>query len=241
MRKSSEIMWYSTIRMKLLATIILTITFVLGIASISAYTFIKAREQASLEKLAEVSASRLSRHLILPMWGLDREQVGYLLSAEMEEERVSGIVVRDQDGITLFAAKVRVEDGSIVDTFDNIQGDLVNVDKEVVYDGQTIGHVSVFLTNKFMNRELKQFGLAVLAIVVGLNVIIGFIMIMVFGRVLIRPITILTKTAENISRGILSQEMNIKSKDELGHLAGTLLRMQSTIAVAVRTLEDDEE
>ncbi len=238
MRKSREIKWYSTIKTKLLVAILVTITMVMGVAGFSAYKYIQKSERASLEKLAEVSASRLSRHLILPMWGLDREQVSYLLTAEMEEQRISAIVIRDQDGKSVFAAKKRALDGSVVDAFGNINGDLVNVDREVVHNGQTIGVVNIFITPEFMKKELSQFGKAVFIIVVILNVVIGLMRILLFGHLVTRPLSILTLTAERISTGDLSQEVKINSRDEIGYLAETLVRMQTSMAIAVRRIKE---
>ena len=112
---STRIPWHRTIRTKLIAVIILTTSIVLGGAGYYAYKYIEQQEQSELAELAEVSATRLSQHLVIPMWNLDREQVAELLTAEMQEQRVAAIVIRDEDNTTLFAAKERNDAGEIVE------------------------------------------------------------------------------------------------------------------------------
>ena len=93
---STRIAWHRTIRTKLIAVIILITSIVLGVTGYFAYKYIEQQEQAELAELAEVSATRLSQHLVIPMWNLDREQVSELLAAEMQELRVAAIVIRDK-------------------------------------------------------------------------------------------------------------------------------------------------
>jgi len=134
MRTSTNIKWYNTIRSKVILTIIIVITLILGLVGMFAFKYIEGTEQSKLQELAEVSATRLSQHLSLPMWSLDREQVSELLTAELAEQRVSAIVVRDEDRSTLFAAKERLSDGSIIDSSGTIDGDLIKVERDVKKD-----------------------------------------------------------------------------------------------------------
>ena len=233
---STRIPWHRTIRTKLIAVIILTTSIVLGGAGYYAYKYIEEQEQAELSELAEVSATRLSRHLVIPMWNLDREQVAELLTAEMQEQRVAAIVIRDEDNATLFAAKERNGAGEIVESVGSVSGDYVSVDRKVVNNGEEIGVVSMFVTPSFMREDLKNFQQGVIGTVVILNIIIFIIMMVVLGRLLINPLLNLASNAENISRGDLNQQFNVSSRDEIGYLATTFNNMQSSLRVAIRRL-----
>jgi hypothetical protein len=78
---------------------------------------------AELSELSVVSASRMSQHLIRPMWDVDVDQVNKLLNVEMQERKLAAIVVRDEDHQTLFAARERGEDGATRDSVETIIGD----------------------------------------------------------------------------------------------------------------------
>jgi len=232
----SRIKWYHTIRIKLIAVIILTTTLVLGVTGYFAYKYFEKLENDQLSELALVSANRLSHHLVIPMWNLDREQVSELLAAEMEEQRIAAIVIRDEDSSTLFAAKERNNTGDIVDSVGSVSGNYINVDREVTHGEDKIGVVSIFVTPRFMLEALYQFGQGVVATVVILDVIIFIIMMVVLGRVLIDPLMTLAAGAEKISRGNLGQTFDISSRDEIGYLATTFDKMQSSLRVAIRRL-----
>ncbi len=233
---SSRIRWYQTIRIKLIAVIILTTSLVLGVTGYFAYKYIENSEQTQLTQLAEVSATRLSQHLVIPMWTLDREQVGELLAAEMAEQRVAAIIVRDEDNSTLFAAKEKNANGEVVESIGSISGDYINVDREVLNGEDKIGVVSIFITPQLMKQDLRKFGQGVVATVIILNVVIFLIMMMVLGKVLINPLMKLAMGAEKISRGDLNQTFDVSSRDEIGYLATTFNKMQSSLRVAIRRL-----
>ena len=233
---AGRIAWHRTIRTKLIAVIILTTSIVLGVAGYFAYKYIEQQEQSELAQLAEVSANRLAQHLVIPMWNLDREQVGELLESEMQEQRVAAIVIRDEDSSTLFAAKERNDAGEVVESIGSVSGDFISVDRKVLNNDEEIGVVSMFITPQFMDQELNQFRQGVVAIVVILNVVIFIIMMVVLGRVLINPLMSLAAGAEKISRGDLNQTFNVNSQDEIGYLATTFNKMQSSLRVAIRRL-----
>lgn len=233
---SSRIAWHRTIRTKLIAVIILTTSLVLGVTGYFAYKYIEQQERSELSELAEVSATRLSQHLVIPMWNLDREQVGELLTAEMQESRVQAIIIRDEDKSTLFAAKERNDAGDIVESVGSVSGDLVTVDKKVLNGEEEIGVVSMFVTPQFMHEDLKNFGNGVVATVIILNIVIFIIMMMVLGKLLINPLMDLAAGAEKISRGDLNQTFDVSARDEIGYLATTFNKMQSSLRVAIRRL-----
>ena len=233
---STRIPWHRTIRTKLIAVIILTTSIVLGGAGYYAYKYIEQQEQSELAELAEVSATRLSQHLVIPMWNLDREQVAELLTAEMQEQRVAAIVIRDEDNTTLFAAKERNDAGEIVESVGSVSGDYISVDRKVINNDDEIGVVSMFVTPEFMRQDLKNFQQGVIGVVIILNIVIFIIMMVVLGRVLINPLMNLASSAENISRGDLNQQFDVSSRDEIGYLATTFNNMQSSLRVAIRRL-----
>ena len=170
------------------------------------------------------------------MWNLDREQVGELLAAEMQESRVHAIVIRDEDNSTLFAAKERNDAGDIVESVGSVSGDFVTVDKKVLNGEEEIGVVSMYVTPQFMREDLKNFGNGVVATVIILNIVIFIIMMMVLGKLLINPLMELAAGAEKISRGDLNQTFDVSARDEIGYLATTFNKMQSSLRVAIRRL-----
>jgi methyl-accepting chemotaxis protein len=236
MAASGKVSWYSTIRIKLITVIILTTTLVLGVTGYFAYKYTESSKIAELNDLANVTADRLSVHLVIPMWDLDVVQVNELLEAEMREQKVSGVIVRDEDDTSLFAAKERDSSGAVIDSVGAITGDLISQTRNIVNDEKKIGTVSVFITRTFLERELSQFAQGVLIVIIGLNFIMLIIMALALGQLLISPLKQLASVAEKISRGDLNQTIDIHSNDEIGSLANAFGKMQTSLRIVIRRM-----
>lgn len=231
-----KISWVRAIRTKILTLIIITTTLVLGVSGYFAYRYTETSKTQELEQLAEVTADRLSSHLQIPMWDVDYEQVGKLLEAEMREQKIAGIAVRDEDKRTLFAARERGPGGAVVESAGNLTGNYIFATRDVMRDDQVIGSVNVFLTPALLALELRQFAMGTGAVVILLNVVMLIILGSVLGGVVVRPIKRLAESAERISQGDLNQEIEVHSGDEIGYLASTLNRMQLSLRVAMTRL-----
>ncbi len=233
---SSRIAWHRTIRTKLITVILLTTSVVLGVAGYLDYKFVEHHERSHLTELAEVSAVRLAHHLAIPMWNLDREQVGDMLVAEMKESRIVAIVVRDDDNSTLFAAKERGANGEVVESVGSVAGDFITVDGKVLHGEEELGVVSLFFTAQPLLGELKRIAQGLFIELVILNIVIFIVLMLVLGRLLVNPIMDLAAGAEKISRGDLNHTFDVSARDELGYLATTFNKMQSSLRVAIRRL-----
>jgi predicted Zn finger-like uncharacterized protein len=75
----------------------------------------------------------------------------------------------------------------------------------------------------------------IFAILIGTIILIGAI-VSLYGHSLTGRIKSLTKTADKISVGELDEEIEIKSKDEIGDLAEAISRMQESIRLSIERL-----
>jgi len=81
-------------------------------------------------------------------------------------------------------------------------------------------------------RQIVLFGV----ILFGLTILAVFLIALFAGRALTRPINQLTDVAERISLGELDAEIRVKSKDEIGDLAGAVQRMADSIRLSIERL-----
>ncbi|MCF8080708.1 MAG: zinc-ribbon domain-containing protein [Desulfobacterales bacterium] len=81
-------------------------------------------------------------------------------------------------------------------------------------------------------RQILMFGL----ILFGATILAVFLISLVAGRAITRPINQLTDVAERISLGELDAEIRVKSKDEIGDLAGAIQRMADSIRLSIERL-----
>lgn len=231
-----DIRWYSTIRMKVIIVVIISCTLVLG--GLSAYNTINEQKKlsADLQKLAQVTSQRLSKHLIGPMWDLDRDLVDSTLEAEMLEENIHAIVVWDEGGRSTFSARERGPGGRLVASNGAISGDLLESKNDINTGTQSIGEVAVFVSKQQLNQQLRESTIANAITLVALIIVMAIVMTIVMNQIIIGPITRLAKHADDISHGDLKQNIVPESNDEIGQLAEAFHRMQTSLRVAFKRI-----
>lgn len=232
----NKISWYSTIRMKIVMVVIIVCSIVLG--GLSVYNTLNEQKALSneLSKLAKVTSERLSRHLIGPMWDLDRDLVNTTLEAEMLEDKIQAIVVWDSDKKTIFSAQERDSNGRLQESNGAIAGDLIKSSSEVNNGENVIGEVAVFVSKQQLNRQLEQSTIANIISLIVLIIVMAIVMTIVMNVIIIGPITRLAKHADDISHGDLKQNIVAESNDEIGQLADAFRRMQTSLRVAFKRI-----
>lgn len=233
---TGNIRWYSTIRMKVVLVVMISCTLALG--GLSAYTTISDQKRLTgeLQKLAQVTSQRLSKHLILPMWDLDRELVDSTLEAEMLEDNIAAIVVWDEGKTTIFSARERGTAGLPVESNGAITGDLIESRNEVNNGAKAIGEVAVYVSKKQLNEQLTSATITNVITLIALIVVMATVMVIVMNQIIIGPITRLAKHADDISHGDLKQNIVPESNDEIGQLAEAFHRMQTSLRVAFKRI-----
>lgn len=231
-----NIRWYSTIRMKVVLVVMISCTLVLG--GLSAYNTVSDQKRltAELQKLAQVTSQRLSKHLILPMWDLDRELVDSTLEAEMLEENIEAIVVWDEGKTAVFSARERGTAGLPVQSNGSITGDLIEARDEVNNGAKVIGEVAVYVSKQQLNEQLTSTTINNVVTLLALIVVMASVMVVVMNQIIIGPITRLAKHADDISHGDLKQNIVPESNDEIGQLAEAFHRMQTSLRVAFKRI-----
>ena len=231
-----NIRWYGTIRIKVIVVVIVSCTLVLG--GLSAFNTISEQRQlaSDLQKLARVTSQRLSKHLIGPLWDLDKDLIDSTLEAEMLEDNIQAIVVWDEGASTIYSARERNADGRLVESSGAITGDLIEAVNSVNNGSQSIGEVAVFVSKKQLNQQLAASTIANAITLFALIVVMAVVMTIVMNQVIIGPITRLAKHADDISHGDLKQNIMPESQDEIGQLAEAFHRMQTSLRVAFKRI-----
>lgn len=228
--------WYSTIRIKIILVVIVSCTVVLG--GLSIFNMLKEQDVLSkeLEKLAEVTSQRLSKHLIGPMWDLDNDLVNDTIEAEMLEDDIHAIVIWDADTKQVFSARERGPDGRLIESTGAIAGDFIQSKNMVNTGSKDIGEVAVFVSRKNLQQALTESTISNIITLIILIVVMATVMTVVMGHIIIGPITRLAKHADDISHGDLKQTIKVESSDEIGQLAEAFHRMQTSLRVAFKRI-----
>lgn len=184
-------------------------TFILGGAALSDYLSTKKEMTAELRHLSETAAERLSKTLIYDLWNMEAEAVEESLRAEMEEQRIYAVVVREADGKTVFIGKKRDETWQIVKSDAEIKENTallkdqhidIILNKDIIKDESRLGTVEIYFTSKFMLEKLDRFLIKTLLTALILNASLLLAVLLCIRRFLIGPINRIVKGLNAHSR-----------------------------------------
>lgn len=101
--------------------------------------------------------------------------------------------------------------------------------------GQTIGIWFVGVSEEFLNQEVNSFILKI-CITGAITLIVAIILAWLFALTISHPILKLKEVMEKAENGDLTTEIDIKSRDELGILAGSFNKMIANIRETIREM-----
>ncbi len=230
--------WYHSINVQISILIVIINTIIL--VGFGSYEFINTKNKLNheLDQFSQLITERLSRHLILPIWGMDKKQTEESVNAEMLEKRIYAIIVRDNDGKSIFLGKMRNIDWDIIDVDDEINGNYINSKKEIEKDNKVLGSIEVYITKKFMEMEFNRITKKIIIQVAVLDFIIFMCIYLLINVKIISLVKILTRSAEKMSVGDLHTHTNINVNNEIGLLALAIDRMKVSLGIAMDKLKN---
>ncbi len=82
-------------------------------------------------------------------------------------------------------------------------------------------------------RASQSRGMLIIVIIAVIAMLTGILLSLFYGRLISRPITNLTRAAEDISKGDISRPVEKETNDEIGELAEAFERMRVSLKVMI--------
>jgi signal transduction histidine kinase len=202
--------------------------------------------KSELKKAIESKAETLAISLSYPLWSIDNEQINKLLSAEMLDENISGIMVKasgPRDRYYIY----RGRDGNIL--LRNDDALLMRhtykprfiVAKEIIFNTDLAGSVEVYSSDQSIQskivrntaRTLIQFSILIPLLIL--------ILYYVFHRMIISPIINLSSSVASYNGNKFSIRPDVRSNDEIGELALKFNLMADTIEHDITEIKHAQE
>ena len=193
-------------------------------------------ETERLTVFAKHVASQLAVNLASPLWDLDELQVRRAVEAEMEDENIQTIIVKDQKQ-RIFLAKTRDQKWALIDAGENMpQPDFPPVLSDIILEDKSIGTVEAHLTRQFLQRYLNQIMTRIGMIALVFDGVLFVLLLISIRLLLIRPLANLLRSAHAIAEGDFSQKIHIRQRGEIGALAEAFQQMTATITQVLQEL-----
>jgi len=220
------------LELKILLVIVFAVTTILTGFGVYEYITSKTAMTAQLERKGENIRKRLEQHLISALWDYDSDSAITSLKSEMKEHEVYGILVHEEGGKNIFAAMTRDKEWKPVETKTAIKGKFVTTEADILRRGKVVGHVTVLITEKFMDEALMQsiYGIAVKTIAIDLAIVL--VLAFFIRRFVMKPLGRIQAFAARVGGGDLTCTL------VTGHYTDELLVLKDAMESMVCSLSD---
>ena len=185
-------------------------------------------ETKQLTIFASRVAEQLAVNISSPLWDMDIDQVAHSVEAEMLDENIEMVVIKDQKQ-KMFVGKMRDASWQLTDVLEAASDGTSPVITPILLEGKEIGMVEVSITRRFLQARLNwaMIEIGMIAFVCG-AVLFG-LLIVSLRLLLIRPLARLLSIANSIAKGNFSHDAPILQYDEIGALASAFQTMKTLI------------
>jgi PAS domain S-box-containing protein len=190
-------------------------TLLLGCVGYINYQSIKKSEWTKLRDNLTVTTSQLSTGLAISVWNIDDSQIAKIIESTMKNQSIYGIALHSEGDLYL--------------RFRDNQWDIAKTDKVPPVDGmltavqsinfrdRQIGTVSVYISPKFIQAELKRILITTIVVILLLDLSLVVILYLFLNYIVLNPLKAVERFAGDISSG-KNGEIHIKSAKFYGEL-----------------------
>jgi methyl-accepting chemotaxis protein len=218
----------SNIQTKMSYLLILTATVILSGFGFYNYSEIKAGLIRDLEDFANFIVNQQSKSLALPIWYVDKKGLVETANSVMIEKQVYAILIRKKDGKTFYHGSMRDDRWEIIEAKNDISGNYLVKNKEIIKDDEKLGSVEVYLTYQFMyemlNRSVKNMFITLII----LNLSLGITLFIGIRKSIISP---LIRVIHGLSR---KTDFMFSSSGQMASISQSLAKGASDQAASVQ-------
>ena len=187
------------------------------------YFSAKSELDSRLKEQSAALSTRLKLSVPTLLWNFDEKQIDKTLEAEMMEQDVVGILVKNKDGVA--AGRLRDAEGKIQPaTKDSkLTGSTQTVSLEYL-DGETVkpvGDLEFAISTARGDAALRSLIIKLVVQIVVLNAILMFTLSMSIQRMVFKPLGRISNALQEIASGEadLTKRLEVGERNELGEVA----------------------
>ena len=181
-----------SISKNLTVSLVLTIA-VISITVVSVYYFAaREREKALLEAKAEEYLNVIVGSLEIPLWNIDRENVGNIGRYYARNDLIAGLKISDASGRNLYS--LPPADWEDVD-------ELIHRSERIFHQDELIGRVELLFTQRYLKERIKELLWSSLITVFSILLAVFFVTGFLLRRYLNKPLEQISDTVNSYASG----------------------------------------
>ncbi|HEX3799615.1 MAG TPA: PAS domain S-box protein [Verrucomicrobiae bacterium] len=212
---------------------VLITTLLLGTFGILNYVSERTRLEAELQSDISLDGDQFSAALALPIWNFDRAQIDKVIESMMRDQVISGVMIRLNDANKTVFARARDKNGRPVTLSGPFpaQG-LVTDQRDIDFNGTTLGNMKLFGTPRFMNAVLNRTLRSTFLNIFILDVVLTVSLYLLLWHRVLKPLREIEGYAKVVSSGTRSTQ-----EFRSGRYEGELESLRASIEKMIALLD----
>ncbi|MEI7611366.1 MAG: methyl-accepting chemotaxis protein [Betaproteobacteria bacterium] len=199
------------------------VTLVLVISGALNYFSARSDLDAQLQEQADALSARLKLNVPTLLWNFDDRQIDKTLEAEMIEQDITGILVKNKDAIV--TGRIRTAEGEIkpAEKGTSLSGKIQNLPLEYMDAGvaKPVGVVEFSISTARRDATLLNLVIKIIAQAVILNAILVLTLALSLREMVFRPLDRISHALQQIASGDadLTKRLDVGVRNEIGEVA----------------------
>ncbi len=223
--------------------VVLTSTLILAIFGWHRHHNASTQMKQSLRETTDFATDRLAASLKTPLYDFDDKGIEAIILAEMKSPLIAGVFIKEGDQIQI--GFVRNESDAIkkTDALLSEEGHLTASQRIVSGDTQ-LGELEVFVTLRYLKKDLKNLLIRTIGEVVILDIILLVVLTLFIHSILIKPLNRMKTFIKKVSRGDFSEKTDtvmsasdLNRTDEVGVIIRAVVEMKNNIREVLKETE----
>ena len=207
----------NNIKIKIILLLLITTTLIATLFSVYQYTQQRDSLEEKLEIIADRKIQRLSQNLVIPLWEIDDNWINKIVDTEMQDRELYAILIKGEGGLSF--GKQRNEEWKTIETVNQIEGAFVKRSSAILYNSDEIGDVTIYISNKFIEKEIKSDAINHFYSTILLVFFLIISLYILLNHFIFHPLKSILHTVEAITHGDYTRKIELNQSDEIGKLA----------------------
>lgn len=222
-----------------ISVLVTVVTLVLTVFVSLNYKVIEKEHWARLRIEHRVKTDQLAEGIAVSVWNFDEPQIDRIMRSVMNDQVVYGVVVSEK---TKKHQLVRDAHWEAITGDSTIDGQGLLVEKSpIVFQGETIGEVQLFVTPKFINQEMREHLLSTIIMIVATDLILILVLYLLLWRMVLAPLKRVEQYAASVSLDDAAKIPVSNFSGELESLHLSIEKMVGELNLRFEQLQQSEQ
>ncbi len=205
------------------------------IAIVKSTAFLNAKLEKQLAKTVMLAETTLPNAL----WQFNNDYIHDFVDSLFLDEEIVYVRISSNNELITSKTQPKYADNDFVFFVNSPK--YITKSSEIIYEKYRVGRIEIAFSREYIQKAAQKNTLVTFALVLVIISAISLALYYSIHKRVLAPLIQLEQSAESIAKGDLDRPIDIKSDDEIGHLAKSFDRMRQAVKDSVEKIKKTDE